>query len=177
MKSLIAKLVTASGYDSTQHFIDSAFHPKLFFLSGSISAVFGTLGYLFDSIFGIHWLVGLMLVLLFALELYTGIKASKKDGHVFDSEKFGKGWLKLFVYMIMIGVSNILAVHVPVKPILGWSFNVYEWLHYAFYNYVLLNLFWSNLENFVRLGWNDYLPILNKLKKYIKDEKPDPESN
>lgn len=172
MKSLISKLVIASGYDSTQHFVDSTFHPKLFSLSATTSACLGTLGYVFDHIFGIHWLVALILVILFGLEMYTGIKASKKDGHKFDSEKFGKGWLKLFIYMIMIGASNILAIHVPVKPILGFSFNIYEWLHYAFYNYVLLNLFWSNIENFVRLGWDDYLPILRKLKKYVKDEKP-----
>ena len=172
MKSFIEKFIVASGYDSTQHFLDSAFHPKLTVVTATFSAISGTLGYVFDHVFGIHWLVALILVVLFTVELYTGIKASKKDGYQFDSEKFGKGWLKLFIYMIMIGASNILAIYVPVKPILGFTFNIYEWLHYAFYNYVLLNLFWSNIENFVRLGWDDYLPILKKLKKYVKDETP-----
>ena len=171
MKSLVAKLITASGYDSVQHFMDSTFHPKLFTLSAGTSACLGTLAYFFDHIFGISWIVGLVLVVLFATELYTGIKAAKKDGFKFDSEKFGKGWIKLLIYMIMIGSSNLLALYVPVKPILGWSFNIYEWLHYGFYNFALINLFWSNLENFIRLGWDEYLPLLNRLKPYVKQEK------
>jgi len=171
MKSLVAKLITASGYDSVQHFMDSTFHPKLFTLSAGTSACLGTLAYLFDHIFGISWIVGLVLVVLFATELYTGIKAAKKDGFKFDSEKFGKGWIKLLIYMIMIGSSNLLALYVPVKPILGWDFNIYEWLHYGFYNFALINLFWSNLENFIRLGWDEYLPLLNRLKPYVKQEK------
>jgi hypothetical protein len=170
MKSLVAKLITASGYDSVNHFVDSTFHPKLFTLSAGTSACLGTLAYLFDHIFGISWIVGLVLVLLFTIELYTGVKAAKKDGFKFDSEKFGKGWIKLLIYMIMIGSSNLLAIYVPVKPIFGWDFNIYEWLHYGFYNFALINLFWSNLENFIRLGWDEYLPLLNKLKPYVKQE-------
>jgi hypothetical protein len=170
MKSLVAKLITASGYDSVNHFMDSTFHPKLFVLSAGTSACLGTLAYLFDHIFGISWIVGFVLVLLFTIELYTGVKAAKKDGFKFDSEKFGKGWIKLLIYMIMIGSSNLLALYVPVKPILGWDFNIYEWLHYGFYNFALINLFWSNLENFIRLGWDEYLPLLNRLKPYVKQE-------
>jgi hypothetical protein len=71
----------------------------------------------------------------------------------------------------MIGASNLLAIYVPVKPIFGWDFNIYEWLHYGFYNFALINLFWSNLENFIRLGWDEYLPLLNRLKPYVKQKK------
>ena len=72
--------------------------------------------------------------------------------------------------MIMIGCSNILATHVPIKTFFSWDFNIYEWLHYGFYNFVLINLIWSNLENFKRLGWTEYIPLLKMLSKYIKDE-------
>lgn len=170
MKTWVNRLMMATGYDSTNHFIDSTFHPKLFSLSAGASACLATLAYIFDHIFGISWVIGLCIVILFTVELYTGIQASRKDGFKFDSEKFGKGWIKLLIYMIMIGVSNLLALYVPVKPILGWDFNIYEWMHYGFYNFVLINLFWSNLENFIRLGWEEYLPILKKLKPYVKDE-------
>jgi hypothetical protein len=31
-------------------------------------------------------------------------------------------------------------------------------------------LFWSNLENFKRLGWTEHIALLKQLSKYIKDE-------
>lgn len=150
--------------------MDSAFHPNLAGFATGISTLFASIAYYFNSVFGIELPVGVVLIILFFLEMYTGIKASIKEKKKFDSELFGKGWLKLFVYMIMIGCSNALANYVPVKAFFSWQFNIYEWLHYGFYNFVLINLFWSNLENFKRLGWNEYLPILKQLSKYIKDE-------
>jgi hypothetical protein len=50
------------------------------------------------------------------------------------------------------------------------KFNVYEWLHYGFYNYIIINLFWSKLENFKRLGWTEHIALLKQLSKYVKDE-------
>lgn len=170
MKTLIIKLVTAAGYRDTNHFIDSAFHPNLMGYGAGISAFFAGLAYYFNAVFGIVLPVGLAIIALFILEFYTGLKASKKEGRTFDSELFGKGWFKLFIYMLMVGISHALATNVPIKPVFGVTFNLYEWLHYAFYNYIIINLFWSNLENFKRLGWNEHLPILKHLSKYIKDE-------
>ena len=170
MKTIFINLITSAGYKSPQHFLNSAFHPDLTNVGIAISAFFATIAYWFNEVFGIVLPVGIGIVLLFILEFYTGLKASKKEGKKFDSELFGKGWFKLFVYMLMIGISNSMAVSIPIKPIFGVTFNVYEWLHYGFYNYIIINLFWSNLENFKRLGWNDYLPLLKYLDKYIKDE-------
>jgi len=170
MKTVLTKLIIASGYRDTNHFIDSAFHPNLMTAGAGISAFFASLAYYFNAVFGIVLPVGIAIILLFFLEFYTGLKASKKEGKKFDSELFGKGWFKLFVYMLMIGISHALAVNVPIKPVFGATFNLYEWLHYAFYNYIIINLLWSNLENFKRIGWTEHLPILKHLSKYIKDE-------
>lgn len=170
MKTLLIKLVTSAGYRDTDHFIDSAFHPKMAGTCAGFSAFFAGLAYYFNAVFGIVLPVGIGIILLFILEFYTGLKASKKEGLKFDSELFGKGWFKLFVYMLMIGISNAMANNIQIKPIFGVTFNVYEWLHYGFYNYIIVNLFWSNLENFKRLGWTEYIPILKRLGKYIKDE-------
>jgi hypothetical protein len=170
MKSLFTKLVMSAGYRDMDHFLTSAFHPQMAGTCTSVSAIFAAIAYYFNIVFGIVLPVGIGIVLLFGLEFYTGLKASKKEGYKFDSELFGKGWFKLFVYMLMIGVSHAMATNIKIKPIFGMTFNIYEWLHYAFYNYVIINLIWSNLENFKRLGWTEYLPILKHLSKYIKDE-------
>lgn len=168
MKKVFCKLVSISGYTDVHHFATSTFHPDRFVEASVLSGLLASIAYYFKTIFGIELPVGIALILLFMTELYTGIKASKKAGHKFDSALFGKGWLKLFIYMIMIGCSHVLAIYVPVKPFFGIEFNIYEWLHYGFYNFVLINLFWSNIENFIKLGWDEYLPILKRLKKYTK---------
>ena len=160
----------SAGYKDTNHFMDSAFHPNMAGLGLWLSSILATVAYYFNTLFGIELPVGVVLIVLFGLEMFTGIRASQKENKTFDSELFGKGWLKLLVYMIMIGCSNILATHVPIKTFFSWDFNIYEWLHYGFYNFVLINLIWSNLENFKRLGWTEYIPLLKMLSKYIKDE-------
>ena len=167
---LLCKIAMSAGYKDTNHFMDSAFHPNMAGLGLWLSSILATVAYYFNTLFGIELPVGVVLIVLFGLEMFTGIRASQKENKTFDSELFGKGWLKLLVYMIMIGCSNILATHVPIKTFFSWDFNIYEWLHYGFYNFVLINLIWSNLENFKRLGWTEYIPLLKMLSKYIKDE-------
>jgi hypothetical protein len=170
MKTFLTKLVTTAGYNSLTHFLNSAFHLKLTLPLITISSCTATFGYYFDLVFGIKAIVGIIILILFILEFYTGLKASKKEGLKFDSELFGKGWLKLLVYMIMIGSSNALANNIKGFNLIGYEFNIYEWLHGMFYNYVLLNLILSNLENFKRLGWTEYVPLLKALAKHVKDE-------
>jgi hypothetical protein len=170
MKTIFTKIVMSAGYKDLDHFLTSAFHPHMAGTCTGVSALFAGLAYYFNAVFGIVLPVGIGIILLFALEFYTGLKASKKEGKKFDSELFGKGWFKLFVYMLMIGVSHAMATNIQIKPIFGVTFNIYEWLHYGFYNYIIINLFWSNLENFKRLGWTEYSPILKQLAKYVKDE-------
>ena len=170
MKTLCTKLVMTAGYEDLSHFLNSAFHLKLTLPLITISSCAATFGYYFDLVFGIKAIIGISILVLFLLEFYTGLKASRKEGKKFDSELFGKGWLKLLVYMIMIGVSNTLANNITGLDMLGYTFNIYEWFHGMFYNYVLLNLILSNLENFKRLGWTEHLPILKALAKHVKDE-------
>lgn len=170
MKTLLCKIAMSAGYRDYGHFLNSAFHPDRADLGITISSILAFVAYYFNAVFGIEVPVGIVLIVLFLLEMYTGIKASRKENKKFDSELFGKGWLKLLVYMIMIGCSHALAVHVPVKTFFSWNFNIYEWLHYGFYNFVIINLIWSNLENFKRIGWTEYVPILKALSKYIKEE-------
>jgi hypothetical protein len=170
MKAILSKIVMSAGYKDVDHFVNSAFHPHMSTTCAGFSAFFAGIAYYFNAVFGIVLPVGIGIILLFALEFYTGLKASKKEGKKFDSELFGKGWFKLFVYMLMIGISHAMAENIQIKPMFGYTFNIYEWLHYAFYNYIIINLFWSNLENFKRLGWTEYNAVLKYLSKFVKDE-------
>jgi phage-related holin len=161
---LIDFIAKHGGFDSTGHFIDSTFHPDSVPNIIAVSSVFASIGYIVEFLLGVQIPVTVVIILLFILELYTGIKASKKEGNKFESPKFRKGFIKLFIYMIMIGCAHWLANTVPVKPFFGFTFNVYEWLHYGFVNFVILELFISNIENFDRLGWKTFVPFLKKIK-------------
>jgi hypothetical protein len=153
MNKFFNYVASASGYKDSNHLLDSTFHPSNAEWMISVSAFFAGVAYIFEHVFGIHLLVGVILSILFFLELYTGIKASKKEGIPFESNLFQKGWVKLGIYMIMIGSSYTLSVFVPHNVYAGIDINIYAFLHYAFYNYVLVSLFISNIENFIRLGW------------------------
>ncbi len=164
MIKLFKYTAISNGYDSVQHMKESLFHPESFSWAAPLAGVLGTVSVIFEQIFGIHIVVFLVLCILFFLELYTGIKASKREGKGFRSSKFQKGWFKLGVYAVMIGSMNICAIYIPNKPIFGININIYGYLHYVFYNYVLIALFISNVENFVRLGWkmNGFIPLIAK---------------
>lgn len=160
----------ATGYDTINSFIESAFHPKMAGLSITFAGILGSISYYVENFLGFDPIIGIVMVALFGVELFTGIKASKVEGNKFSSKKFGRGFLKMGVYLIMIGLAHLLAKNVDIKPLFGWEFNYYEWMHYAFFNFVIIQLFISNLENFKRLGWDDFLPILKKLTKFVEKE-------
>mgnify|MGYP003647973759 FL=1 len=154
MNKLLGYIATSNGYDSTDHMVNNIFHPSKFEWMATISSLLASFSYVFENIFGIHAIVAMILIILFFLEMHTGIKASRREGKGFQSSKFPKGWFKLGVYGIMIGSMNLCSVYIPHREFLGFDINIYSFLHYAFYNFIIINLFISNVENFVRLGWD-----------------------
>ena len=151
------------GFRDTASFVESTFHPNNINFSLIMSGIFGCVAYIVESFLGFEAMVAVAVLILFTLEIVTGIKASLKEGESFSSKKLGRGFL-----MLMIGAANLLSLHIQIKPIFGWSFNYYEWIHYTSMNFVILQLFISNIENFNRLGWTEFLPLLKKLSKFLK---------
>lgn len=168
---VLESIAQISGYNSGSHLIDSTFHPGSLPIVLGISSIAACTSYYFETILGINIPVGILIIILFGLELFTGIRASIKEGKGFSSEKFQKGWLKLFIYMIFIICSNLAAKYIPNRPFFGFQFNIYDWLHYLFYNFIIVQLFISNLENFMRLGWGNFLPIISQLSSILKINK------
>ena len=156
------------GFKNSASFVESTFHPNNINFSLIMSTILGCIAYFVESFLGFESMVAVAILILFTLEVITGIKASLKEGEFFNSKKLGRGFLKMMIYMLMIGAANLLAIHVKIKPILGWSFNYYEWIHYTAFNFVILQLFISNIENFNRLGWTEFVPLLKKLSKFLK---------
>jgi len=174
MVRLLSLIVQSSGYKDTTHFINSAFHPDFAAQAGAISATLAFIAYYFRAMFGFELPVGMVIVILFFLEMYTGIRASKEEGQGWSSEQFGKGWLKLGVYWLMLGCTNILDIYAKSPEILGYSIDIYAFVNFAWLNFVILQLLGSNVENFIRLGWDKKSMLVRILVKiYNIKEKED----
>src|SRR6056297_2801141 len=93
----------------------------------------------------------------------TTITASIATGIAIMIETF----LKLAIYTLMVGFTNLLAVYGPIETYWGYEFNHYKWLHYLFSNFVIINYILSNLENFIRLGWKDQFGLVEKIANYF----------
>lgn len=158
------KLFALFGFDNLTQLYDSTFHAKTMLLTATLSGILGFLAYYFEAFLGFKPIIGFVILLLVLLEILTGIKASLQDGEKFDIKRFPRGLIKFFIYTLMIGAANLLAVNMSVKM----SLNYYEWIHYTFLNLVFVQLFISNIKNFQRLGWNEFLPILGKLHDFLK---------
>lgn len=171
------KPITEIGYDSVSSFIDSLTHPESILKSSVISGTLGTLAYFFDTYMGISSMVVLMIMLLFIVEMFTGIKASKLEGKKISSKKFGSGIVKMGIYFVIITAVHNLSTDIEIKPFFGIEFNIYGWVHYFFLNFIIIQLIISNLENFQRLGWGDFMPFINKLSKWLKLNQKDEVKN
>lgn len=160
-------LLDSMGWDSTQAFVDSVLHPVALVKVTVASSVGAVVGSFLETYVGLSSATTIVILLLFCVELFTGIKASKKEGNKFESRKFQKGFIKMFLYGLMIASAHILSQNIEPKPLLGFTFNIYEWLHYFFLNFTILQLFISNIENFRRLGWEEFVPAIGKIGDFL----------
>lgn len=157
---IISKIL---GYDNYNQFLNSTFHPDSSIATIGLTAGLTGAAVVIENTLGLNLPTITVLIILFTLELITGIKASKKEGADFNTNTFTRGWVKLFIYVIMIGCTNILALYGPAQG----RANPYVIVHYIFTNYVLINLIISNLENFIRLGWEDKYGITKKVAEFL----------
>jgi len=179
MLKLISLIVTSSGYKDTAHFIESTFHPDFASQAVAISTSLAAIAYYFKVLFGIELPVGIVIFILFFMEMYTGIKASKRKNIGWKSDQFGKGWLKLGVYWVLIGCLNILDIYAVSPKFIGFEMDIYAFVYYAWLNFVLLQLIGSNIENFIKLGWDKKSMLVRLLAKIynIKTDEDEDKSN
>jgi hypothetical protein len=156
------------GYDNISSFVKSTFHPDSLLLTILSSVTIASISSFFKDYVGINAPIALAIFLLFCMEMFTGVYASKKEGRSFESSKFGRGFIKMGLYIILIGVSHALAKNMIVPPGAWLTFNIYEWVYYVFLNFTILQLIVSNIENFNRLGWDEMMPVLKRLSSILK---------
>lgn len=162
-------LADQQGFEGTHDFFDSLLQLHNLKLSITITMSLTITSTFIEQYLGIKAIVLLGIVLLFSLEMFTGIRYARKN-NLFDSHKWPRGFIKMGVYLSFIGVSNIFSIHLPVPhiPVIEMNFNIYGVLYYFFLNLTIVNLFISCIENCVKLGWDEFVPIIGWLYKVLK---------
>ena len=162
-------LADQQGFEGTHDFFDSLLQLHNLKLSITMTMSLTITSTFIEQYLGIKAIVLLGIVLLFSLEMITGIRYARKN-NLFDSHKWPRGFIKMGVYLSFIGVANIFSVNLPVPhiPVIEVDFNIYGILYYFFLNLTIVNLFISCIENCVKLGWDEFVPIIGWLHKVMK---------
>lgn len=157
------------GFENVYEFLNSVFHFKQIFFILKSASILTVIAGVIENYLGIKPIVFVCIIVMFSLEMGTGIAVARRNAD-YQSHLMPRGAVKLFVYFTFIGCSHLFALHLPAMafPILGWEFNPYILLFYFFLNWTILTLFVSNIENFKKLGWDEYVPILGKIHSLLK---------
>lgn len=170
IKSQIA--LDQQGFNGIRDFMESVFHISKFKLILASTGIMTSLAAFSEQYIGVKPIVLFAILILFVFEMATGIWSARKNVE-FNTKRSPRGFVKMFVYLVMIGTSNIFAKHLGTVmiPYTDVSLNFYLVIHYAFLNFTIINLFISNIENFEKLGWNEYVPLLKKLHSVLRLKK------
>jgi hypothetical protein len=162
------------GYNGATDFFHSVFHVDSAKVIAVVSAFFGVIATFIERFIGLEPVVYLAFLLLLAMEFYTGIKASLKEGRKIESKKFGRFIFKIASYSLIIGIVNIFRTEFHVPSIAGMEVNVWHFIYYTSLNMVIIQLVISVFENLSRLGFREtnlvFKAVANKVGKYINLE-------
>lgn len=128
MKNYFVKFLAAYDYQSFEEFILSIFPTFKYQLHGLmlfISFLSGTVNYFF----GITPALAIAMFVAVIVEVYTGIKASKKEGKSFESFRFSRCIIKIGIWLLILYI-----IHAFEKDYAGKT-NLIHIAAYAFFNF------------------------------------------
>ncbi len=114
MKFLI-RLLKTYDYNSIQEFILSLFPSYKYKLQG-LSLLLSFITTTFHSIFGIGPLIAFAMLIAILIEVRTGIKASRKEGKNFESFRFSRCIIKLFIWLAIFFIIHSFEKEFVYKP-------------------------------------------------------------
>lgn len=157
------------GFSNLNDFLQSTFHSSNFNTIIVTSVGLTALGETIKQVIGLTPMVYISFIVLLFAEVISGIKASIKEGQKINSKRFGRFILKIFVYTLMLGITNIFATQTE-----GISAFIYDSIHSIVFNYIAVQLIISVFENLSRMGFQEsnsvYKAIHNFISKYINLE-------
>lgn len=137
--------VSSFGFECTSDFTDSMIHPKMLAITLPLAFISSTL----ELLLGLQSLTVIAFVILVTLELITGIVASKLRKEPIVSRKFGRFGLKVFVWLMLIFITNTMRIEYlnSEETFRSLASGFFTWLHGALFIYVIIEYLISVLEN------------------------------
>lgn len=165
-------LVKQQGFNDIDDFSQSLLHVKQSNFVLFSTSFLTCLASWSEQYLGIKAIVLSTIVFLFILEIFTGTLNARRNNS-YDSNKMPRGFIKMGVYIFFIGCSHVFAIHLPEPkiPLIDVPFNIYLYIYYYLLNFTIINLFVSNIENFEKLGWDEYSTLIRKIHEFLKLKK------
>ena len=145
---MINRFLDTYGFDGLKGFLLSLFPSFKYGVAGQTLSVSAILGFI-SSLLGISaFLIPVMFVAV-VIETWTGIKASKKQGIPFESIRFSRCVIKVFIWVSLFFMFHSFAMDMQTHD--DWvhvaGFYFFEILHVATMMYFVIEYSTSILEN------------------------------
>lgn len=161
------------GYHCLKDFYSTVFKFAYFYdlkIFLTTSLVLGTIREFVIISTGLDVVFWTVFAFLIIAEWQTGLKVDiTKRGQKFQSRKFGRMILKIFVYITIISVLHNLAENTKRIVIEDFELNPFGWLYYVVIVAITFQVFISYLENLGNLGYKEAKGLSGiVLRKYNK---------
>jgi phage-related holin len=139
------RIIETYGYESWAR-LGESLAPTFKYQITLCSVMFSALGTLVGQLFGLNWLAFVVLLLVFVLELATGLARAAYKGEDFQSAKLSRFLFKISYYLLIISISFLMSVSFRAlgKNTAG---EVFDWMHVFFTIQIVVENVVSIAEN------------------------------
>ena len=160
MNNYITRFLAAYEYNSFEEFVLSIFPTfkyHLQWLMLLISATSGTMNYFF----GMKPALAFAMAVAVIIEVYTGIKASKKEGKKFESFKFSRCVIKIGIWLLILYIIHAFEKEYESRT------NLIQMAAYAFFNFVYVVALTGFLVEYITSILENVAVLQNKPKTQL----------
>lgn len=145
---MLCKFLNSYGFDGLSQLVESMVPSSRYGMSAASVAASVGIGAV-TSWLGISPLIVMAMFMVVLVEMVTGVRASKRKGHSFESFRFSRGILKICVWCIIFFVFHAFAVEMGRFD--GWVYmiaaSMFEILHASAMVWFVIENTTSILEN------------------------------
>lgn len=161
---MIARFFCTYGFDGVKGFALSLF-PSFKYGNQTFAISFSTIFAVIGQWLGVSPAIVLVMFLAVVVETFTGIRASKKRGIDFESFRFSRCVIKVFIWVFLFFMFHSFAQDLDAKA--GWVFLLgsvfFQVLHLATMVYFCIEYTTSILENLAVLDGKPKATFINAI--------------
>ncbi|WP_437918438.1 phage holin family protein [Sphingobacterium sp. LRF_L2] len=168
MKSWFEKLLVTYGYDTLSDFGQSLAPALKYTGVTAMTTIMSAMAVSINRIFGLDSYAFLALLFTLAIELFSGLTASRIRREQLSSMKLSRFGFKVCCYLVLIAVPYLFATSFEFhKKTLAAA--VFDWMHVFLVIQIVLENLVSILENMAVISGKPKTHIINKLTSKIEN--------